>query len=65
MCLVQVKSKIINREQYLDLLRILAIFFVIVLHVSGENFRNIDINSTYWDILNFYDSISRWVFLYL
>lgn len=49
-----------SRKAYLDLLRILAVFFVIVLHVSGENFRKISIYDSYWDLLNIFDSISRW-----
>ncbi len=43
-----------------DILRILAIFFVMVLHVSSGNWYVTDVNSFQWQMMNFYDSISRW-----
>ncbi len=45
---------------YLDLLRIFASFFVIVLHVSAVNWYTTDVASLEWNIFNFWDSISRW-----
>lgn len=50
-----------KRKNYLDFLRIFATFSVIVLHVAAQNWNNIDVNSTEWNIFNFYDSIVRWV----
>lgn len=48
-----------NRIQYIDLLRIIATFFVIVLHVSANNMFRTDINSNEWNVLNIYNSLSR------
>ena len=49
-----------ERIQYIDLLRILATFFVIILHVSANNLIKYNVNSFEWNILNIYDSMSRW-----
>ena len=49
-----------NRIIYYDVLRILAIFFVVVLHVSSANWYKTDVNTYNWFMMNFYDSISRW-----
>lgn len=49
-----------QRVVYFDILRILAISFVMVLHVSSANWYQIDINSFEWRMMNLYDSISRW-----
>lgn len=45
---------------YLDLLRVLACIAVVLIHVSGQNFYNIDATSTNWHILNIYNGIGRW-----
>lgn len=47
-----------NRVYYLDLLRILACFAVIVVHVSELNFG--DQCNSQWAISNIYDSMTRW-----
>lgn len=51
-----------NRERviYFDVLRILAIFFVMVLHIAAGSWSDTDVNSYEWSMMNFYDSISRW-----
>lgn len=46
-----------NRVHYLDALRILASFAVIVLHVSALNFG---IDNTQWITSDIYDSMTRW-----
>ena len=46
-----------NRVLYLDVLRVLAIFSVVMLHVSCVFLRA---NTVGWYVGNFYDSISRW-----
>ena len=51
-----VKKRII----YLDILRILASFAVIILHVSAQNWYDTDVSSFAWQTFNFYDSIVRW-----
>lgn len=50
-----------SRVIYLDYLRIAATFGVIVLHISGQNWYTTSVNSFEWNVLNFYDSIVRWV----
>jgi len=49
-----------DRMIYPDIIRIISIFFIIVLHVSVDKWSVLDINSYDWQILNFYLSISRW-----
>lgn len=46
----------------MDVLRITAIFFVIFVHVVGEYWLQLDCSSFEWNIVNVYDSISRWSF---
>ena len=53
------KSK--DRSIYLDWLRIVATFCVIVLHVSATHFNNFDFNKFEWHIVNIYDGCTRWV----
>ena len=47
-----------QRVLYFDVLRIIASFFVIMLHVSGLNWNG-DVHTFQWSVFNFYDSISR------
>lgn len=49
-----------NRIVYLDLLRVLSIFSVIVIHIASENWHITDVTSFDWQVYNFYDSLSRW-----
>ncbi len=49
-----------KRIDYFDVLKIIAPFFVIILHVSANNIIRKDLFSLDWNILNIYDSISRW-----
>ena len=49
-----------NRIVYLDILRITATLAVMMLHISGHSWDDIEVTSAEWSILNFYDSISRW-----
>ena len=49
-----------QRINFLDYLRVFAIFFVIMIHVSAQNWYKIDVNDFFWQTFNFYDSISRW-----
>lgn len=53
------KLEIGKRVIYLDVLRIVAIFAVIVLHVSASNLFNIPINGFNWQVFNVYDSMVR------
>lgn len=45
---------------YLDLLRLAAIFFVMVLHVAGGYWYDVDLRSFEWKVLNIYDATGRW-----
>lgn len=49
-----------KRIEYFDLLRILAVFAVIVLHVSAQNWYYTDVHSFEWNVFNVYDSLVRW-----
>ena len=51
-----------QRINFLDYLRVFAIFFIIMIHVSAQNWyrEDIDVNSFAWQTFNFYECISRW-----
>ena len=48
-----------NRFLYLDLLRILAAFSVVMLHSAAQFWYSLDIHSSEWIIANSYNAISR------
>lgn len=48
------------RKVYIDYLRILATFAVIMLHVAASNWDSTDVNGLSWQTFNIYDSIARW-----
>lgn len=54
-----VKNNIKTRDYNMDLLRILAAFMVIVIHVSAHNFSDTPTKSIEWLSYNFYDSVVR------
>lgn len=45
---------------YLDILRILASFAVISIHVSTQNWDNFTVDTYEWGAFNVFDSLSRW-----
>lgn len=49
-----------KRVAYLDHLRAVATFAVIMIHVSAQNWYTQDVSTAAWKAFNFYDSISRW-----
>ena len=49
-----------ERKTYCDYLRIMAIFSVVVIHVSALHWYNTDVNGIQWQAFNFYDSVCRW-----
>ena len=49
-----------QRIAYFDVLRILATFAVIVLHLSAQHWADTDIYSRAWQAFNLYDSAVRW-----
>lgn len=50
-----------ERKVYLDYLRVAATFAVIFLHAASQNWYSADPVSFQWQIINFYDSLVRWV----
>lgn len=51
---------IAKRIDYFDLLRPIAIFFVILIHCTAPYFTSLSVNSHSWLVANFFESISRW-----
>lgn len=49
-----------NRIIDFDVLRVLAILFVIVLHAAATNWRRMDVNSYEWEMLSLFNGVSRW-----
>ncbi len=49
-----------QRVAYLDWLRVISIFAVIVLHVAAQNWYKTDVNGIRWQTFNVYDSLVRW-----
>ena len=49
-----------QRIAYFDVLRILATFAVIVLHLSAQHWADTDVYSRAWQAFNLYDSAVRW-----
>lgn len=58
-----VYQKTYKRILSFDCLRILALFFMIQVHVSAQNWSTVDVISRDWKIFNFYNSIGRWTIL--
>ena len=49
-----------NYVFYLDFLRVLSMFAVIILHVAAQNFEKVTIGSFAWNVFNITDSLVRW-----
>lgn len=49
-----------ERSFYPDFLRVIAIFEVILLHLIASKFGTLNPESYEWQVLNFYDGLSRW-----
>ena len=49
-----------ERIFYLDILRVLATFAVIAIHVSAQNWYSTDIYSYEWNMFNLFDGLDRW-----
>ena len=49
-----------QRIAYFDVLRILATFAVIVLHLSAQHWADTDVHTRAWQAFNLYDSAVRW-----
>ena len=55
-------DKLESRERVLfpDILRILAIFFVILAHIGSIGFVRFPVSSFNWHVSNFYECLTRW-----
>lgn len=49
-----------QRIAYFDVLRVLATFAVIVLHLSAQHWADTDVHTMAWQAFNLYDSSVRW-----
>ncbi len=49
-----------QRIYYFDLLRTIAIFFVIIIHCTATHFVSLSPESRSWIVANLFESISRW-----
>lgn len=49
-----------KRVVYLDMTRIFAMFFIVILHVSSMGWYAFDIYSKEWAVYNFYYGLTRW-----
>lgn len=58
--LLSVKIRLMYRFYYLDVLRIMATIAVVMIHVTGMRWLQIDIYSIDWDVYNVCRAISRW-----
>lgn len=54
------KPETSQRMTYLDILRIAAIFAVIVVHITACDWDSIPVTSIRWQVLNLYNAASRW-----
>ena len=55
-----VKAHFNERILYIDFLRVLAVFAVMMIHVCSYGFFNYNVYSSEWQTVNFYNSLSRW-----
>lgn len=48
-----------KRLLYIDVLKVISVFAMILLHVASSNFYAVEVTSIKWQIFNFYDSLVR------
>ena len=56
----QYNAKETSRTIYFDYLRVFASIAIMLLHISSDQWAEVDVNSSQWQTLNVYNSISRW-----
>ncbi len=49
-----------NRFEWMDPLRVLAVFAVMLLHIAARDWLKLDVTGAAWQICNFYNSLGRW-----
>ena len=54
------QSELRTRIFYIDFLRIISTFGIIILHVSALKWNTTPVTSFNWQIMNLYDSLVRW-----
>lgn len=54
------KNRLENEIVYFYYLRVFAAFAVIILHISSQNWENVDVHSLEWTIFNIFESLVRW-----
>lgn len=54
------KAERTERTVYFDYLRVFAMFAVIIIHLSAQNFESTDVNGFAWQTFNFFNSMARW-----
>ena len=52
-------TKVTDRIVYLDLLRIISIFAMMLLHIAASQWGNISVYTLAWQTFNIYDSLVR------
>ena len=54
------ENKVAKREPYLDCLRIMATFAVIILHTASQYWYAVEVGTYEWRVFSFYDGMVRW-----
>ncbi|MBO5068966.1 MAG: acyltransferase family protein [Roseburia sp.] len=55
----QEQKNVSGRIVWLDLLRVICIFFMMMLHVAASQFDMVEVSSGEWQVFNFYDGLVR------
>lgn len=55
----QGERNVSGRIVWLDLLRVICIFFMMMLHVAASRFDMVEVSSGEWQVFNFYDGLAR------
>lgn len=50
----------LHRQESLDFVRVLATFFIVLLHTSANDMYRFPIASATWNVLNFFNASGRW-----
>lgn len=53
-------NSISKRTDYFDYLRLLVTFVVMFVHVTGQGWYKVSVDSFEWNVINFYNSCGRW-----
>ena len=58
--MIYYEKKVAKRETYLDCLRIMATFAVMILHLASQNWYAVEVGTYEWRVFSFYDGMVRW-----